>query len=106
MSGLSIAAVHRARIAGLGMEGPRPQGVQTQAPAGISFGDSLKQALGEVSAVEESANQVTDAFLRGEPVEMHQVMAAAEEAGIAIEMLVEVRNKMVDAYRTLISMQS
>ena len=106
MSGLSVTAIHRARIAGMGMESLRPQGAQMQVPGEASFGDSLKQALGEVSAMEENATQVTDAFLRGEPVEMHQVMAAAEEAGIAIEMLVGVRNKMVDAYRSLISMQS
>jgi flagellar hook-basal body complex protein FliE len=45
-------------------------------------------------------------FMRGEPVELHQVMAAAEEAGIALEMLVELRNKLTDAYRTLVNMQS
>ena len=45
-------------------------------------------------------------FLRGDPVELHQVMAAGEEAGIALEMMVELRNKFTDAYRTLISMQS
>lgn len=106
MSGLSISGIQRARIAGLGMEALRPQAGQAPGPGGPSFGDTLKQALGEVSAVEENSRQVTDAFLRGEPVEMHQVMAAAEEAGIAIEMLVEVRNKMIDAYRSLISMQS
>jgi flagellar hook-basal body complex protein FliE len=33
-------------------------------------------------------------------------MAAAEEAGIAVEMLVEVRNKLIEAYRTLTNMQS
>ena len=46
------------------------------------------------------------AFLRGDQVELHQVMAATEEAGIALEMLIEIRNKFTDAYRTLINMQS
>jgi flagellar hook-basal body complex protein FliE len=45
-------------------------------------------------------------FVRGEHVEMHEVMAATEEAGIALEMLVELRNKVTDAYRSLINMQS
>jgi flagellar hook-basal body complex protein FliE len=49
---------------------------------------------------------VTEAFLRGEPVELHEVMAATEEAGIALEMLIEIRNKVTDAYRTIINMQS
>lgn len=81
------------------MPGLRPTG-------GPSFGDTLKQALGEVSAVQDNATQSVDAFLRGEPIELHQVMAASEEAGIALETLIEVRNKFLDAYRTLINMQS
>jgi len=64
------------------------------------------RAIGEVSAVQEQSEALTSAFVRGEPVELHQVMAAAEEAGIAIEMLVEVRNKFLDAYRTLVNMQT
>jgi len=44
-------------------------------------------------------------FLRGEPVELHQVMAAGEEAGIALEIMIELRNKVTEAYRSLISMQ-
>ncbi|MBU2652480.1 MAG: flagellar hook-basal body complex protein FliE [Bacteroidetes bacterium] len=44
------------------------------------------------------------AFLDGEPVELHQVMVKAEEAGIATELLIEIRNKLVDAYSELIRM--
>ena len=44
--------------------------------------------------------------MRGEAVELHQVMAATEEAGIAVEMLVELRNKFTEAYRSVIAMQS
>ena len=73
---------------------------------GATFGDTLKQALGEVSATQENATDKIQAFLRGEQVELHEVMAATEEAGIAVEMLVEVRNKFADAYRTIINMQT
>ena len=73
---------------------------------GPSFADTLKQALGEVSAVQENASETVQAYLRGEPVELHQVMAAGEEAGIAMEMLVELRNKLTETYRTVINMQS
>jgi flagellar hook-basal body complex protein FliE len=73
---------------------------------GTSFADTLKQALNQVSDLQEDAQDAISAYLRGEPVEVHQVMAAAEEAGIALEMLVEIRNKITEAYRTVISMQS
>lgn len=73
---------------------------------GLSFGDTLKSALQEVSTVQEGAQEIVQAFLRGEHVELHEVMAATEEAGIALEMLIEVRNKFTEAYRTVINMQS
>lgn len=72
---------------------------------GPSFGDTLKQALGQVSAASDNATDYVQRFVRGEPVELHQVMAATEEAGIALEMLVELRNKFTEAYRTIASMQ-
>lgn len=72
---------------------------------GNSFGDSLKRALNDVSAAQDRSSDTLGAFLRGEPVELHQVMAASEEAGIALEMLIEVRNKFLEAYRTLTTMQ-
>lgn len=89
--------------AGIGI-GARPGSVL--APEGTSFADTLKNALGEFSAQQDDAAQKVGAFLRGEPIELHQVMAATEEAGIAVEMLVEVRNKVLEAYQTLANMQS
>jgi flagellar hook-basal body complex protein FliE len=73
--------------------------------AGSSFGDSLKRALNDISAQQDSAAETLSAFLRGENVELHQVMAATEEAQISLQMLIEVRNKFTDAYRTLSNMQ-
>lgn len=70
-----------------------------------SFKDTLADALGDVQGIQDDATDAVDAFLRGEPVELHDVMAAVEEAGLALEMLIEVRNKFVEAYRTVVSMQ-
>jgi flagellar hook-basal body complex protein FliE len=75
------------------------------APADGSFGDALRDALGEVSQLQDTARDAIGAFLRGEPVELHEVMAATEEAGIALELLIEVRNKLLEAYRSVINMQ-
>lgn len=72
---------------------------------GATFADTLKRALNEVTALQEESQDAIGAFLRGEPVELHQVMAATEEAGIALELLIEIRNKLTEAYRTVINMQ-
>ena len=94
-------------IGGIGQPAIGPAGAPGIAPpGGASFGDTLKRAIEEVSGAQESASTQVNAFLRGEPVELHQVMAATEEAGIALEMLIEIRNKFTEAYRTVINMQS
>jgi len=71
-----------------------------------SFKDSLTEALGDVQGLQDEAGDAVQAFLRGDPVELHDVMAAVEEAGLALEMLIEVRNRFVEAYRTVVNMQS
>jgi flagellar hook-basal body complex protein FliE len=72
---------------------------------GESFADALQDALGSASQLQTDAKDAIGAFLRGEPIEIHEVMAATEEAGIALEMLIEIRNKLTDAYRAVIQMQ-
>lgn len=71
-----------------------------------SFAETLERALGEVSALQGEARDAIGAFVSGQPVELHEVMAAAEEAGIALEMLIEIRNKVTEAYRSVMQMQS
>lgn len=73
---------------------------------GVSFQDMLKAALGDVSRMQDEAQNAIARFVRGEQVELHQVMAATEEAGIALDLLIEIRNKLIEAYRAVINMQS
>lgn len=85
------------------------RGPTTQVPVGTgenSFGNTLTRAINEVSDARDRAGDLTQRFANGENVELHQVMAASEEAGIALDMLIELRNKVIEAYRSVISMQS
>jgi len=77
-----------------------------QQGGGTSFADTLKDALGQTSQLQDTAKDAITAYLRGDPVEIHDVMAATEEAGIALDMLIEIRNKLTDAYRSVMQMQS
>ena len=82
----------------------RPIGQEQQ--GGPSFADTLKQAIGGVQQSQDSAADYVGKFMRGENVELHQVMAATEEAQLSLQMMIELRNKFADAYRTVINMQS
>lgn len=71
-----------------------------------SFASALAGAVGDVSRLQVDAQDAMAAFVRGDQVELHQVMAAAEEAGLSLEILVEVRNKLSEAYRSVMNMQA
>jgi flagellar hook-basal body complex protein FliE len=71
-------------------------------PSGVnSFGDTLKQFIGDVNQMQVAADVKTQKFATGEIKDSHEVMAASEEAGISLQLLIEVRNKALDAYREL-----
>ena len=101
--GLDAArAALKAATANLGVD---PMVDPGAAAGGPSFADTLTGFMGDMNQLQEGAKDAITAFLQGEDVELHEVMAATEEAGIALELLIEVRNKIVDAYRTITSMQ-
>ena len=72
---------------------------------GPSFGDTLKHFVSDVSAAQDAATDLQGRFVRGENVELHQVMAATEEASLSLDLMTELRNKVTEAYRTLVSIQ-
>jgi flagellar hook-basal body complex protein FliE len=74
--------------------------------AGPSFKDTFSRAMNEISDTRERGANLAQRFAAGEPVELHTVMAASEEAGLALDLAIEMRNKVVEAYRALINMQS
>jgi flagellar hook-basal body complex protein FliE len=90
----------------LGPDKARTTPVQITGESNNSFGDTLTRALNEVSDARDRSSDLTTRFANGENVELHQVMAASEEAGIALDMVIELRNKVVEAYRSVIAMQS
>jgi flagellar hook-basal body complex protein FliE len=40
-------------------------------------------------------------MVAGEPVDLHEVMISSEEAGIAFDLMMEIRNKLLDAYQEI-----
>ena len=66
-----------------------------------SFADLLQQAIGKVDELgAESDKLAIDAAL-GKPVELHQVILAATKAQLAMELLLEVRSRLIEAYQEI-----
>ena len=74
-----------------------------QAP-GAGFADTLNTALKQVSAVQEHSSQMQVAYERGQVTDIAQVMLARQEAGVAFEATLQVRNKRLNAYQDIMRM--
>lgn len=79
----------------------------TQKPqqAGGGFGDMLKQAVGKVNEAQNQADFSVQRAISGQETDVHRVMIAQEEAAMTFELLMEVRNKLMDAYQQIMQMQ-
>ena len=69
-----------------------------------SFGNLLQSFIGDVNNLQSNADQMVQKFALGQVEDVHQVVAATEEANIAFQLLLEIRNKLIDAYHTLMGM--
>ena len=65
------------------------------------FFDVLQGAMGQVEQLRLDAQAKVAAMLDGSGEDVHSAMAAVEKAGLAFEMMVQVRNKIVQAYETI-----
>lgn len=78
-----------------------------QKPAGVAgaFQSVLSDAIGSVQKAGDAAGSVTEKFLSGENVEVHQVALQTQMAELNFEMFMAVRNKVVQAYQEVMRMQ-
>lgn len=71
---------------------------------GAGFADTLHDALKQVSAVQEHSSAMQVAYERGQVTDIAQVMLARQEAGVAFEATLQVRNKLLNAYQDIMRM--
>jgi flagellar hook-basal body complex protein FliE len=69
------------------------------------FGDLLSQQLQTVSQLQQSTDQQVQAYAGGADIPLHQIMIGMEKSGTAMDLAIQVRNKLVGAYQELSRMQ-
>jgi flagellar hook-basal body complex protein FliE len=73
-----------------------------QNPAGgPSFKETLNNFLSDVNDMQQKADQSIQKMVAGEITDVHQVMTSVEEASTAFNMMMEIRNKVMDAYQEI-----
>ena len=93
-------------VKALGSLDPRAiYGQQGQAKPRANFGEQLQQAIQEVDQLQNRRDDMVQEMVRGERIEVHEIMTAAEEAQLAFELMLEVRNKLLESYQEIMRMQ-
>jgi flagellar hook-basal body complex protein FliE len=78
-------------------------GNATQAPEG-SFASTIRNAIGEVNNQQAKAGAITESYERGETTDIAAVMLQREQANIGFQATLQVRNKLLSAYKDIMSM--
>lgn len=71
---------------------------------GTDFTSALKGALEKVNGLQNEASEAASAFERGETTDIASVMLAKQKASMGFEATLQVRNKLLSAYKDIMNM--
>ena len=83
----------------------QPAEITSAQPAGDSFAGMLGKMVAEVNAKQNAAGASVSALQAGQSVPLHQTVIAMEEASVSFQLMVEVRNKLLESYQEIMRMQ-
>lgn len=70
-----------------------------------SFAETLQSAFEYINQMQNDSAELARQFAAGETDDLVRVVTAAEEASVALQLAVQVRNKVVEAYQEIMRMQ-
>ena len=84
---------------------PEQQENQNAGTGKGDFGSFLAKAVNEVNQTQVEADTMSEKYLLGEVDNLHQVTISMEKAKLSLQLAVQVRNKVVEAYQEISRMQ-
>ncbi len=83
-----------------------PVSMPAAVPAGdASFSSILSKAMDRVEAYRTNADTAVERFLSGEDEEVHKVAMATQQAELSLDLFLQAKNKVVQAYQEIMRMQ-
>lgn len=73
--------------------------------SGEGFGALLEQSINRVEAFRADAKDSVDKFINGEQGDLHSVALSSQRAELEFELMLQIRNKVVQAYQEIMRMQ-
>ncbi len=79
--------------------------IRSDATPSVNFGALLKNSIDKVNDTQHYADKLTQDFESGEPgLNLSEVMIASQKASISFQATVQVRNKLIEAYKDIMNM--
>ncbi len=98
------AALAQSKLTAPGFDSPMLHSVNGH--GGANFSNLLKQSIDKVNELQQTSDQLARSFELGDPgISLAEVMIARQKSSVAFESVLRVRNKLVEAYREVMSMQ-
>lgn len=82
-----------------------PQSPGSADSAGKSFAATLNDAVNSVNQAQKDSDRKMQELATGKSQNIHETMIAAEKADLALRLMVQVRNKIIEAYQEIMKMQ-
>ena len=79
--------------------------VKSEPMAEKSFGTYLADSLNQVNELQKKAEQTSIDLATGKIEDISQVVIAAEKAAVALQLTIQIRNKMLESYQEMMRMQ-
>ena len=92
------------RNAALSRANDAPAAAPTGQTRPSSFASTFEDALKSVNQSQAQASELSAAYERGETVDIAKVMLARQQASVGFEATLQVRNKLLSAYKDIMSM--
>jgi len=96
----------------IGQIGPHLQVPEIRRPresakeqGGASFGEVLREAITTVNDVQKQSDLAIQKLMTGETQDLHTTLIAVQKADLSFQMMMQVRNKIVQAYQEIMRMQ-
>ncbi len=70
-----------------------------------SFGQIVNKYLEETNQMQLNAGEAVRRMATGQIEDIHEVMVAVEKSRVSLELVIEIRNRLLEAYRELMRMQ-
>ncbi|MFA9558089.1 flagellar hook-basal body complex protein FliE [Evansella sp. AB-rgal1] len=70
-----------------------------------AFSAWLNESIKNVNQAQIQSQIATEKFVRGENIQLHDVMITAQKASVSLQTTVEIRNKVIESYQEIMRMQ-